>query len=101
SRVTDLAEKAERELDLLTGVLRRVDAESFSSPRLKSLQASLRDATEQLEELARGVARLQAVRNELVKAVAGLVLWKAHCAFVLESWQGRWGREIPRWLDAV
>jgi DNA mismatch repair ATPase MutS len=47
------------------------------------------------------VQRLQSVRNELIKALAGLILWKAHCAFALEDWRERWGKEIPRWLDAV
>src|SRR5204863_504642 len=71
SRVTDLGEKAERELDLLTGVLRRVGAESFSGPRLRSLQESLRDATLRLEHLARLIQRLQSVRYVLILALAG------------------------------
>jgi DNA mismatch repair ATPase MutS len=37
----------------------------------------------------------------MVKAVAGLILWKAHCAFMLENWRGQWGKQIPRWLEAV
>jgi hypothetical protein len=101
SRVAELAEKAERELDVLAGVLRRVAGESFTSPRLRSLQDSLRDAEVHLEHLAKLIARLQAVRNELVKAVAGLVLWKAHCAFALENWRARWGKAVPQWLAAV
>jgi hypothetical protein len=101
SRVAELAEKAERELDVLAGVLRRVAGESFTSPRLRSLQDSLRDAEVHLEQLAKLIARVQAVRNELVKAVAGLVLWKAHCAFALENWRARWGKAIPQWLAAV
>jgi hypothetical protein len=100
-RVTELGERAERELDLLAGVLRRVGGESFSSPRLRSLQESLRDAAGRLERLARLIQRLQSVRNELVRAVAGLVLWKAHCAFALEDWRAEWGRDISKWLDAV
>jgi hypothetical protein len=99
--VVGLGERAERELDLLAKVLKRLGAEPFAAPRLKSLQDSLRDAAAQVERLARLVQRLQSVRNELIKALAGLILWKAHCAFALEDWRGRWGREIPRWLDAV
>jgi hypothetical protein len=100
-RVAGLGERAERELDLLAGVLRRVGEESFSSPRLRSLQESLRDAAGRVERLAKLIQRLQSVRNELVRAVAGLVLWKAHCAFALEDWRADWGRDISRWLDAV
>src|SRR5581483_719279 len=67
SHVTELGEKAERELDVLTGVLRRIGAESFESPRLKALQDALQDAASKLERLAKLVQRLQSVRNELVR----------------------------------
>jgi len=100
-RVALLGERAERELDLLSKVLRRLGTESFATPRLKALQDSLRDAAVHVEALARLVQRLQAVRNELVRALAGLILWKAHCAFALEDWRARWGRGIAGWLDAV
>jgi hypothetical protein len=101
SHVSELGERAERELDLLSKVLRRLDREPFSSPRLRTLQESLRDAAVRVEGLARLVQRLQSVRNELIRALAGLVLWKAHCAFALEDWRTRWGRGIPGWLNAV
>lgn len=100
-RVADLGERAERELDLLSKVLRRLGDEPFATPRLRTLQESLRDAGTHVEALARLVQRLQAVRNELIRAVAGLILWKAHCAFRLEDWRARWGRGIAGWLEAV
>jgi len=93
-RVALLGERAERELDLLAKVLRRLGAEPFATPRLKALQDSLRDAAVHVEALARLVQRLQAVRNELIRALAGLILWKAHCAFALEDWRARWGKGI-------
>ena len=101
SRVTELGERAERELDLLAKVLRRLGTEPFTAPRLQSLQNSLRDAAGHVERLARLVQRLQSVRNELIRAVAGLVLWKAHCAFALEDWRTLRGKDIAGWLDAV
>ncbi|HLY08314.1 MAG TPA: DNA mismatch repair protein MutS [Planctomycetota bacterium] len=99
--VTQLGERAERELDLLSKVLDRLGAETFESPRLRALQESLRDAAVRVKALARLVQRLQSVRNELIRALAGLILWKAHCAFALEDWRARWGRGIPGWLDSV
>jgi len=101
SHVTELGERAERELDLLSKVLRRLGTEPFDSPRLKTLRDSLHDAAVHIEQLARLVQRLQSVRNELIRVLAGLILWKAHCAFALEAWRERWGRGIPGWLDAV
>jgi hypothetical protein len=100
-RVAHLSERAERELDILAGVLRRVGGETFTTPRLRSLQESIRDAAVALEHLATLIQRLQATRNELVTALAGLILWRSHCAFALENWRQKWGRDVPRWLDAV
>ena len=100
-RVVHLSERAERELDILAGVLRRVGAETFATPRLRGLQESLRDAAVALERLARLIYRLQATRNEMITALAGLVLWRSHCAFALEDWREKWGRDVPQWLDAV
>jgi len=100
-RVVHLSERAERELDILAGVLRRVGTETFETPRLRALLESMRDADVALGRLAKLVWRLQATRNEMVTAVAGLILWRSHCAFALENWRERWGREVPRWLDAV
>ncbi|RPH48729.1 MAG: DNA mismatch repair protein MutS, partial [Planctomycetota bacterium] len=91
----------ERELDVLAGVLRRIGGESFTSPRLRSLQDSLRDASAHVEQLAKLIQRLQSVRNELVRPIAGIILWKAHCAFALENWRAKWGKVVPQWLAAV
>lgn len=101
ARVAELGERAERELDLLANVLKRLGGESFVAPRLKSLQESLRDAAARVQRLARLVQRLQSVRNELIRALAGLIMWKAHCAFALEDWRAEWGKSIPGWLSAV
>ncbi len=86
-QVTELAETAERDLDLLARVLARLEREPVSGARLKTL--------------ARKVQLLQSVKNELVSALAGLVLWRVHVAFALESWKERHSREIPGWLAAV
>lgn len=101
SRVTELGEQAERELDVLAGVLHRLGGESFASPRLVALQSSFRQAALRVHHLARLVQLLQSVRNEMVKALAGLVLWRAHCAFWLEDWRRTWGHEVSGWLGAV
>src|SRR6185503_10888680 len=100
-KVVHLSERAERELDILAGVLRRVGTETFATPRLRSLQESLRDAAAALERLARLIWRLQATRNELITWIAGLILWRSHCAFALENWRAKWGRDVARWLEAV
>ncbi len=101
AHAADLGERAERELDLLSSVLRRLGKEPFASSRLLALQTRMIEASTHVAHLARLVQRLQSVRNELVRAVAGLFLWKAHCAFALEDWRRRWGREVPGWMDAV
>jgi hypothetical protein len=100
-RVVHLSERAERELDVLAAVLRRVGVETFSTPKLVGLQESMRNAAAALERLAKVIQRLQSTRNELIAWLAGLFLWRSHCAFALENWRAEWGRDVPRWLEAV
>ena len=100
-----VAEEAERELDTLSSILARLEREPFSSPRLVALKERLTSGGEPasavIARLARRVQFLQSVRNELIQAVAGLFLWRVHCAFSIETWRRAHGPSISGWISAV
>jgi hypothetical protein len=100
-RVAHLSERAERELDILAGVLRRVGAETFTTPRLRSLQESIRDAAVAVGRLATLIQRLQATRNEMISAIAGMILWRSHCAFAPRTAARQMGTRRAAVADAV
>lgn len=98
---TELAQKAERELDVLARVLARLDRESFASSKLAGLQSALRGAHVAIGRLARRVELLQSARNELAAPILGLVLWKLQVARSLERWRSTHGASLDGWLAAA
>lgn len=101
ARVAELAQRAERELDVLSAVLARLEREPFKSPKLAALQASLKGAAATIHRLVRIVVLLQSARNELVMAILGLFLWRLHIAYALEAWRRKHGASIAGWLAAA
>jgi hypothetical protein len=100
-RVTGLAERAERELDVLARVLERLDREAFEAPKLQGLQTALRGAAAAIARLARMIELLQSARNELAAPILGLVLWKLQVAKALERWKAAHGASLEAWLAAA
>ncbi len=105
SPIFDEAADAARDLDLLAGVLRRIEDERFSAARLASLRAEL-----DVEGLppSRRIARLNTLiglvdsRDHFMIRMAGpLLLWDLHLAYALERWRRTSGPALRRWLAAV
>jgi hypothetical protein len=101
TRVAELAQRAGRELDVLSKVLARLERETFVSPKLAATRESLRGAAAAIGGLARIIELLQSQRNELVMAILGLFLWRLHVAYALEGWRRRHGTSIAAWLEAA
>lgn len=96
---------AGRELTLLSGVLRRLEREQFSSPHLIELRAALDveglAPSEQIARLNRLIDLLDARRNMIFAPLALLLLWPLQFAIAIESWRQRSGPAVTRWLAAV
>ena len=96
---------AARELALLSGVLRRLEQERFSSPRLAELRAALDveglAPSQQIARLNRLIDLLDARRNMMFAPVAMLVLWPVQLAIAIERWRQSSGPAVGRWLAAV
>jgi hypothetical protein len=101
----DAVEAATKDLELLAGVLKRMEQESFQSPRLRAAQAALKREglapSEAIRKLRRLVEHLESRRNMFGRVLDLFTFWSAQIVFLTESWQQRFGREIRRWQEAV
>ena len=100
------ADQAARDLDVLAIVLARIERESFTAPRLVSLQRSLTD-TDARRRIAASVSihRLHWLvelhdwqHNAIFAALAAAVLWGTHLALSIETWRRAHGRHVREWL---
>jgi DNA mismatch repair ATPase MutS len=98
-------EEAARDLGLLSGVLRRLEAERFASARLAELRARLdvdgQPPSRRIARLDLIVSLVDSRHHFLVRLAGPLVLWDLHLAYAVERWRRRSGSPVRRWLDAV
>jgi hypothetical protein len=94
-----------KDLDSLAEVLRRIEAEKFTSPRLQQLQSLLlthglppSECIAQLDTLS----DLEDSRhNWFVRLFDVPLLYSLQLAFALERWRRNYGGKIGVWLDVV
>jgi MutS domain V len=105
NEAADAAEKATQDLEILAGVLRLLERESFSSSKLIALQAALRREgmapSAAIRKLARIVEHLESRRNLFLRAFDIFTFWSAQLVFAAERWQQEFGPAIRGWLSAV
>ncbi|MCA1568164.1 MAG: DNA mismatch repair protein MutS [Acidobacteria bacterium] len=94
-----------RDLTLLSELLRRLERERFTSPRLVELRAALdvegMAPSQQIARLNRLIDLLDARRNMIFAIVAPALLWPLQFALAIESWRQSSGAAVARWLAAV
>ena len=104
-RVASGVDAAGRDLALLSGVLKRLEQEQFTSPLLIDLRAALDveglAASQQIAKLNRLIDLLDAQRNIIFAPIAFLLLWPVQFAIAIEGWRQRSGPAVGRWLAAV
>jgi ABC-type transport system involved in cytochrome c biogenesis ATPase subunit len=104
-RVLGGASRPQHELELLAGVLARLERERFRSPRLRSLRTALEAdgpvASRRIARLARLVELNDSRRNMIFAPIAATLLLGTQLAFALERWRAATGGAVARWLDAV
>ncbi|HKV91053.1 MAG TPA: mismatch repair protein [Candidatus Angelobacter sp.] len=94
-----------KDLDSLAEVLRRIEAEKFSSPRLQQLHAQL--LTQSLPP-SECIARLNTLadlddsrHNWFLRLLDVPLLYSLQLAFALEQWRRKYGSKIEVWLNVV
>lgn len=94
-----------QDLQVLSLVLTRLEAEHFDSSRLKQIREDLQTrgwaASRRIARLARWIEWLDSGDHLLVRIIRPAVLWNEQCSLAIEAWRNENGREIGRWLRAV
>ncbi len=99
------AEKAGRDLQLLSLILARLEREEFKTDHLRKLHSALdREGVSPSRLIARLnflIVLLDSRRNLLFAPIAFILLWEMQLAFFLEDWRAKYGRSIAGWLRAI
>jgi len=87
-------------------VFARLESETFSSPRLRHLQAALSatglSASRELTTLGTIMSYVEARNNDVFRIfVSPLLMWDAWCALALDRWRKRVGASAWGWLVAL
>ena len=105
SKTIATVERPSRDLNLLSEILARLEQESFTSPKLVQLRASLDTAglppSQQIAKLDKLIQTLDSTKNQFFAPIAFLLLIPAQLALAIERWRQTTGSHIPQWLDAV
>lgn len=103
--VLQSSENAFRDLSLLSGVLARVERQSFSAPRLQLLQ---RELISHGLQSSRAIARLNTIidlsdsrRNLILQVLDVPLMYSVQVAFAAERWRREHGRLVASWLSAI
>lgn len=99
------AEHALRQLDLLSSVLARIEAQAFHSSRLQSLQRSLLSgslASSRVIASLRTVVNLIDSRHNLfVRIIDAPLMYSVQVGFAAERWRKAHGLSTGPWLEAA
>jgi hypothetical protein len=98
-------EEAAHELELLSGVLRRLEKERFAASLLARLRASLDSEGEppsrRIQRLNRLMECLDSRDNVFVRVAEVFLLWTPHLALRIERWRAQSGGAVRRWITAA
>jgi hypothetical protein len=99
------SELAFRDLGLLSGVLARVERDSFKAPRLQSLQREL--SSHQVAS-SRAIARLRTIvnlsdsrKNMFLGVLNVPLMYSVQVAFAAERWRNAHGHAVRTWLGVT
>ncbi|MGH9495909.1 MAG: MutS-related protein [Candidatus Sulfotelmatobacter sp.] len=99
------AEHAFRDLDLLSGVLARIEAHVFQSPRLQALQRELSSSaipgSQAIAKLRSLVELTKSRHNTMVRIIDVPLMYSVQVAFAAERWRQAHGRALRAWITAI
>jgi hypothetical protein len=98
-------EHAFRDLDLLAGVLRRLESHSFPGPKMQTLQRELLSsgvtAHQAIARLRTIVDLINSRHDMFVRIIDAPLMYTVQVAYAAERWRRTHGRAVQRWLAIV
>jgi len=108
-------EHAFHDLDLLSGVLARVEAHTFQAPRLQALKRELWSGEASSGELSskdvpssQAITRLRTLvdligsrHNTIVRVIDAPLMYSVQVAFAAERWREAHGKSLRLWVTAI
>ncbi len=98
-------ENAFRDLDLLSGVLARVEAHKFQAPLLHALQSELMSggfpSSQAIARLRTLVNRINSRHNIFVRIIDAPLMYFVQVAFAAERWRKVHGSALRSWVHAI
>jgi hypothetical protein len=98
-------EHAFHDLDLLSGVLGRVEAHTFQAPRLQALQRELLSSgvpgSQASGRLRTLVDLINSRHNIAVRILDAPLMYSVQVAFAAERWRTAHGSALRLWVDAI
>ena len=98
-------DNAARDIALLGGVLGRIEAERFRTPRLAELRARLdvdgEPPSRQVARLTRLMEQVDSRHNAFARLFGFFLVWDVHLAHAVERWRRASGPRLGAWLDTV
>jgi hypothetical protein len=99
------AEKASRDLQLLSLVLARIEREQFKTDPLKKLLSTLIEKdlppSRLISRLNFLLTLLDSRRNPFFAPIAFILLWEIQLSFFVEDWRRAHGAAIEGWISTV
>lgn len=93
------------ELRMLGLLLKRLEREPFTSPRLRHLVGELQvegsTASGRIERFTRLLELFDSTENMFFRPIAALLLWNQQFAMAVEAWRRANGPRIGQWIAAV
>ena len=94
-----------RDLDILAHVLLQLEAQHFTSSRLRALHDSLEThgvvASRAIHRLHQLVEWHDWQHNPFFAIIGATLLWGTHIAFAIEHWRRQYGTHVAVWLHTV
>jgi MutS-like protein len=98
-------EHALRDLDLFSGVLGRIEAHRFQSPRLQALQRELLSSgvpsSQAIARLKTLVSLIESRHNMVVAILDAPLMYSVQVGFAAERWRRVHGGALRLWVNAV
>ena len=99
------SEHVARDLSLLSDLLARIERQSFSAPRLKSLQLDLLSpsvrSSEAIAKLKKIINFSDSRKNFILEVLDIPLMYSVQVAFAAERWRSARGNQLRSWLKAI